>query len=206
MNRFSHSQHKALIMRRAWELVNDDPFGMTSLSEALKTAWSEFRAWDEENKTHAEIDCDYSKFEGVSDSSGVMRRAWQLRFAYALTMSIALRLAWRDLRDFEAMARDRAQYKVQGVADIERALRDSSTLGRVKHLGRIKSFSRASCAERAFYPDDRAGLNNAFSAKGGLAPDFMAEALGFASACQLWEALRSELGQIKRTIKQLRAA
>lgn len=193
-------------MNRAWQLVKEDPFGMTSLSEALKTAWSEFRAWDEENKSLAEYDCDYSKFDGVSDLSGVMRRAWQLRLVYSLTMSIALRLAWSDLRDVQAMARDRAQYKVQGVAEIERALRDSSILGRVKHLGRIKSYSRATSAERVFYPDDRVGLNNAFSAKGGLAPDFMADALGFASACQLWEALRNELGQISRNIKQLRAA
>jgi hypothetical protein len=206
MNRLNHSQYKALIMKRAWELVKDDPFGLTSLSQALKIAWTEYRDWEESNETLAEFDFDYSKFNGVSDLSGVMRRAWQLRLAYALTMSIAMRIAWQDLRDVQAMARDKAQYKAQGVSEIERALRDSSTLGRVKHLGRIKARSRATIAERAFYPDDISGLNNAFSAKGGLAPDFMAEAIGFSTTCQLWKALRNELGQIKLTIKQLRAA
>lgn len=204
MNRFTNSQYRSLIMSRAWELVNEDPFGLTSLSQALRIAWSEFHAWEESNACAAEFDCDYSRFEGVTFRAGVMRRAWQLRKAYTLAMAQALRVAWADLRDFEAMQRDRTLYTVQGVSEIERALRDCSTLGRVKHLGRIKSFARATSAERAFYPEDRQGLNNVFSAKGGLAPDFMADACGFASSCELWAALRAELGQITNTIKQLR--
>ena len=204
MNRFTNSQYRSLIMSRAWELVNEDPFGLTSLSQALRIAWSEFHAWEESNETQAEFDCDYSRFDGATFRAGVMRRAWQLRLAYALTMAMALRLAWRDLRDFEAMQRDKALYTVQGVSEIERALRDSSTLAKVKHFGGIKSFARATSAERAFYPEDRQGLNNCFSAKGGLAPDHMADCCGFASSCELWESLRAELGQITNTIKQLR--
>lgn len=204
MTRFTNSQYKALIMKRAWELVREDVFGMTSLSQALKIAWAEFHAWNETNLAEAEFDCDYSEFERSEPKSAIMRRAWQLRKTYTLAMGQALRLAWCDFRDFEAMERDRALYTVQGVSEIERALRDSSTLGKVKHFGRIKSFSRATIAERAFYPEDRQGLNNAFNARGGLAPDHMADCCGFASSCELWEALRAELGQITNTIKTLR--